>query len=79
MSNESPHGFNIFCRCDEPDIRCAVPEERPVPTFLKGPIWQFSGKTDAVALGTVVLGERVIADAVRAQGYYIFQRIGFPG
>ncbi len=45
----------------------------------KGPIWQFSGKTDAVALGTVVLGERVIADAVRAQGYYIFQRIGFPG
>ena len=77
MSDQSPHGFNIFCRRDEQDIRCAVPEERPVPAFLEGPIWQFSGKIDAAALGAAVFGERVIADAVRAQGYYIFQRIGF--
>jgi hypothetical protein len=75
MSSQNSHVFNTFCRRDEPDIRCAVPEERPVPTFLEGPVWEFTGKIDGAALAAAGFGEGVVAEAVRAQGYYIYQRI----
>ena len=79
MSHESLESFNLFCRRDEPDIRCAVPEERPVPAFLEGPVWQFAGKIDGAALAAAGFGHSVVAEAVQAQGYYIFQRVGSRG
>jgi hypothetical protein len=77
MSNETFQTFNIFCRRDEPDIRCAVPEERPVPSFLEGPVWEFTGKIDGSALATAGFGENVVAEAIQTQGYYVFQRVRF--
>jgi hypothetical protein len=79
MSDESLHVFNTFCRRDEPDIRCAVPEERPVPSFLEGPVWEFTGKIDGAALAAAGFGEGVVAEAIQAQGYYIFQRVRSRG
>jgi hypothetical protein len=76
MSSQNSQVFNTFCRRDEPDIRCAVPEERPVPTFLEGPVWEFVGKIDCATLAAAGFGESVVAEAVRSQGYYIYQRIG---
>jgi hypothetical protein len=75
MSDESSQGFNIFCRRDEPDIRCAVPEERPVPPFLEAPVWEFVGRMDRAELASAGFGEGEIAEAIQAQGYYIFQRV----
>ena len=70
------HGFNIFSRRDEPDIRCAVPEERPVPVFLEGPVWEFIAKIDGASLAAAGFGSGAIAEAIQAQGYYIFQHVG---
>ena len=75
MSDEGHQGFNIFCRRDEPDLRCAVPEERPVPEFLQGPIWEFTGKIDGSALAVLAFGTSAVADAILIHGYYIFQHV----
>ncbi|WP_210485012.1 hypothetical protein [Microvirga antarctica] len=74
MIDNTPHAFNVFCRRDAPDIRCAVPEERPVPVFLEAPVWEFTGRIDGKRLAEGGFGDVAVAEAIRAQGYYIFQR-----
>ena len=35
--------FNLFRHKEMPDFCCAVPEDRPVPPFIRGKRWEFVG------------------------------------
>ena len=66
--------YNIFCR-PESDVYCAVPEDRPVPSFLLDGAWRFLGKVEDGAAGALPRSARV---AVRFNGFYIFHPFESP-
>ena len=35
--------YNLFRRRGKPDLHCAVPQDRPVPSFLDATLWDFAG------------------------------------
>src|SRR3954454_24333957 len=35
--------FNLFRHREMSDLYCAVPEDRPVPPFIRGERWEFAG------------------------------------
>jgi hypothetical protein len=35
--------YNLFRHKEQPDLCCAVPEDRPVPSFVTGERWDFRG------------------------------------
>jgi hypothetical protein len=40
--------YNLFRRKEQPDLCCAVPEDRPVPSFVTGERWDFGGTCEGV-------------------------------
>lgn len=67
--------YNLFSSKELPDLRCAVPEDRPVPVFIdRG--WTFAGSVSAA--GRVPRGFRPDAAeaGVRMNGHYVFMHIG---
>ena len=65
--------FNLFRLKLEPDLLCAVPEDHPVPGFVKGCTWAFVGKLSAASATPAGFNERAAAASVRFSGFYIFQ------
>src|SRR4051795_9392816 len=71
--------FNLFRHKEMSDLCCAVPEDRPVPPFIRGERWEFAG-----AVGGPVGGrsaspgfeqtEAVLS--VRLNGFHLFQMVG---
>jgi hypothetical protein len=63
--------YNLFRREDKPDLYCAVPEDRAVPTFLHGDHWAFVGR---VTRATALPGfqEKQARSGVRLNGFYLF-------
>jgi hypothetical protein len=63
--------YNLFQREDKPDLYCAVPEDRAVPTFLRADHWMFVGRiTKAAALAG--FQEEQARSGVRLNGFYLF-------
>jgi len=60
--------YNVF-RSREGELSCAVPEDRPVPAFLTGKAWEFTGKIagDSTQLPPAT------AVATRFNGFYVFR------
>ncbi len=68
--------FNLFRQVRAVDVVCAVPEDRQVPSFIRGSGWSFAGKTGT---GTRRMpGFDVVAarDAADRLGFYLFQTWG---
>src|SRR4051812_14602131 len=67
--------FNLFRHKEMGDLCCAVPEDRPVPPFIRGERWEFAG---AVGGRCAALGfERTEAGlSVRLNDFRLFQMIG---
>jgi len=67
--------FNLFRHTEMSDLCCAVPEDRPVPPFIRGERWEFAG---AVGGRSAAPGfeqtEAVLS--VRLNGFHLFQMIG---
>ncbi len=42
--------YNLFRHKDEADLYCAVPADRPVPTFLTEGEWEYTHSPDITAL-----------------------------
>src|SRR3954468_621466 len=62
---------NLFRREEKPDLYCAVPEDRAVPTFLRGDNWAFVGRiSNAAALPG--FQEEQARSGVRLNGFYLF-------
>jgi hypothetical protein len=66
--------YNLFCRRDK-DFYCAVPEDRPVPSFLGDHKWEFGGK---LVEGSRVMLPKAMKVAVRFNGFYIFHPFERP-
>ena len=63
--------YNVFSTRQR-DMFCAVPEDRPVPSFLTGKSWEFRGKIGQD--GSIKL-PRSFKVAVRFNGFYIFHAL----
>ena len=66
--------YNVF-RTREMEFYCAVPEDRPVPAFVIGRGWEFSGRLDDPATEKFAESLKV---AVRFNGFYIFHPFERP-
>ena len=63
--------YTLFQHEDKPDLYCAVPEDRAVPTFLRGDHWAFVGRiSEAAALPG--FQEEQARSGVRLNGFYLF-------
>ena len=73
MQTAAP-AYNVFRRKHQPALRCAVPLDLPVPSFVSGETWDFGG---------TVTGEQpppgfkpeAADQAVRHTGYYLFHAV----
>jgi hypothetical protein len=64
--------YNLFRQGRDPAIVCAVPNDKPVPRFIRGPTWVFES---TVALGAEPADgfEPGLAQmAANANGFYLF-------
>jgi hypothetical protein len=67
--------YNLFRREEKPDLYCAVPEDRVVPTFLQRENWTFVGKiTEGAALPG--FWADCARSSVRLNGFYLFMAYG---
>jgi hypothetical protein len=66
--------YNLFRRKREPDLCCAVRQDKPVPSFVRGSEWEFGG-TVVDNGGPTPAGFQLGAaqEATQAAGFYIFQ------
>ena len=62
--------YNLFRRRLAPDLFCAVPENRPVPTFIQARNWRFVGKCGTPAQAG--FDPEAARTAVRFNGFYLF-------
>jgi hypothetical protein len=64
--------YNLFrCRW-QPDLCCAVPEDRPVPSFVTGERWDFGGTWEG-AIPAPGLNPIAAELTVRLNGFHLFQ------
>lgn len=64
--------YNVFARKDEPAIRCAVVQERPVPTFIQKEGWEFQGTVKPSDPAPAGFRHGRAADGTRIIGFYLF-------
>lgn len=64
--------YNVFRRAGEDDLHCAIPEDRPLPGFLGGERWTFSGKVTGADNAPRGFGARAAETASRINGFYVF-------
>jgi hypothetical protein len=65
--------YNLFRRRQEPDVLCAVPEDRPVPSFINANGWEFAGKADEPATLPLGFNQKAARVSVRCHGFYLFE------
>jgi hypothetical protein len=75
MTRRSAHppvreAYNLFRRRSEPDLVCAVPEDRAVPQFVTAGDWEFGGKTSGTPMGDFDL--QAARASVRFNGFYLY-------
>jgi hypothetical protein len=71
----APESLNLFRRTDQPDFCCAVPERLPVPSFIRGPRWEFAGTFGTPNPAPLGFRTRAARVALHAQGFYPFDYI----
>jgi hypothetical protein len=69
------HIYNLFrSKCQE-GLYCAVPEDRAVPPFVNGDLWEFGGKVDQQLSPPLGFNGNAAHTSVRFNGFYLF--VGF--
>ena len=66
--------YNVFCRRRQPTLRCAVRQDRPVPSFVRDETWGFGG-TITIEEPSAGFQPEAVEDAMRFTGYYLFQTL----
>jgi hypothetical protein len=64
--------FNLFRRCLGSEVYCAVPEDRAVPAFIRGNIWEFAGKVEPQRGRLIAFDMAEVESSVRSSGYFLF-------
>ena len=62
--------YNLFRHKSQPELRCAVPEDQPVPGFVTSEQWDFWGTLEGISR----LG---LSPGTRHKGFHLFQVIEF--
>lgn len=65
--------FNLFRRKEEPELLCAVPEDRVVPSFIAGETWEFGGTITGSSREHPGFDAHAARAAARYNGFYLFQ------
>lgn len=73
--------YNLFRRRSEPEMLCAVPEDRAVPAFLSGDDWEFRGKSAEGPVETPLgaFDLHAARASVRFNGFYLYHAYGRRG
>ncbi len=71
--------YNLFCRADRDELVCAVPEDRPVPSFITGPTWDFVGRVKENVIGSLSFNHEAAEASAQWNGFYLFQLINASG
>lgn len=66
--------YNLFRRSAEPDVLCAVPEDKPVPPFVTAPAWEYGGHMNRDDAAPAIFRSRAVATAIRFNGFYLLHR-----
>jgi hypothetical protein len=67
--------YNLFRRKRRAELVCAVPEDRPVPAFITGALWEFGGKLEDADRDPLAFNHEAAGASVRVNGFYLFQMI----
>ncbi len=67
--------YNLFRRKNQEELACAVPVDRPLPTFLTDTLWEFGGTTEDKPFCSWVFNREAADASVRYNGFYLFQLI----
>lgn len=68
-----PTAYNLFRRMSEPDLQCAVPEDRELPRFITDESWEFGGKLVSVCDAPAGFSQKEASQGSALNGYYLFQ------
>jgi hypothetical protein len=70
--------YNLFRNVERPELLCAVPEDRPVPAFTRGPQWEYGRRIDTLEADRLRFNRQAADASVRYNGFYLFQVILTP-
>ncbi|MFC5086176.1 hypothetical protein [Microvirga arabica] len=64
--------YNLFRNGHEPELYCAVPEDRPAPAFLQSDRWQVAGQMDESGATPLGFDWEAAKIGIRLNGFYLF-------
>lgn len=65
--------FNLFRRVGAPELRCAVPQDRAVPGFIRGDGWEFAGTLETRDSAPSGFDPELADTFARWNGFYMFE------
>ncbi len=65
--------YNLFRNRQQPELLCAVPEDRPVPNFLRWEQWTYERPLRSLKDRPAGFDGRGASAGVRFNGFYLFQ------
>jgi PAS domain-containing protein len=72
-SEASDCAYNLFRNKQRPEILCAVPEDRPVASFIGPEQWVYEGSLGAQEARPSGFDDKAASAGVRFNGFYLFQ------
>jgi hypothetical protein len=75
QSDARDRGYNLFRNRQRPELRCAVPEDYPVPGFVIEEEWMFDRPLRPSDVPPPGFHTRAACAGVRFNGFYMFQLI----
>lgn len=70
--------YNLFRNRQRPELLCAVPEHRPVPSFLAPKDWMFERPLHVAEPEPAGFDDRAATVGVRFNGFDLFQITASP-
>lgn len=64
--------YNLFRRVDDHAIHCAVPQDAPVPSFLRAPGWTFHASAEAKTITIPGFAPDTARSSAGMAGYHVF-------
>ena len=65
--------YNLFRRRGKPDLHCAVPQDRPVPSFLDATFWELAGSFGEGGAAPSGFEHAAALIGTRVIGFHLFQ------
>ena len=72
-SEASDCAYNLFINKQRPEILCAVPEDRPIPSFISSEQWTYAGPLRPQDARLAGFNDKAAAAGIRFNGFYLFQ------